>query len=340
MLRKRRVERVSITWSVNLRCLVTGGLGVVGASVVRELLNAGHDPITLDTREDTTLVADIADSFERRSGDIRDIEALERLVVGIDAVAHLAALLPSDADPYAGYAVNALGPIGVFEAARRGGVQRVVFTSAKAVYGELSGRHGYPTYDPVPESHPRVTLPSAPVYSASKRLAEEAARHYAELFDLQVITLRFATIYGPGKQSRHGGTGLLSRIVERAVVGEPTAIPRGGDERDELVYVRDVARAIVVSCLAEAPRSWVYNIGSGELVTLGEYGTLVSEEVAPVRITVGPGRDPFGIGLMYGVLEATCAAEELGFHPAYDLRSGLRDYARHLRDLGTGGALR
>lgn len=320
-----------------MRCLVTGALGVIGASVVRELLEQGHEPVALDSREDMTLLADIEAQFERRTADIRDVEELERSLAGVGAVAHLAAMLPTADDPYAAYAINALGPVGVFEAARRAGVPRVVFTSAKAVYGELSGRFGYPTYDPVPEEHPRVTLPAAPVYSASKYLAEEAARLYREQFSLEIVTLRFATIYGPGKQARHGGTGLLSAIVERALTGDSMPVMSGGEERDELIYVRDVARAVVVAALADAPPSSIFNIGSGELVTLGEYCALVAEEVAPVSATVGPGRDPFGIGLMYGLLDSRRAAAELGFHPAFTLREGLRDYAEHLRGLAAGG---
>ena len=223
--------------------------------------------------------------------------------------------------------MNALGPVAIFEAARRACVRRVVWASAKAVYGELSGVYGYPTYEPIPESHPRQTMPRAPVYSSSKLLAEEAARVYANTFGLECIALRFATIFGPGKLLRHGGTGLVGVIVEHAIAGEPTRVPQGGDERDELIYVRDVARGVIASCSAQSPTSPVYNVGSGHLVTLAEFAEAVGNAVAPVDFTIGPGRDPFGIGLMYGRLDSMLAHADLGYTPAWDLESALRDYA-------------
>lgn len=320
-----------------MRVLVTGGLGVIGSWVVRELLAAGHEPIALDTGDDTTLVADILTDFECKSGNVLDVELVCGLLGGVDQIVHLAALLPAEADPYAGYQVNALGPVAIFEAARRAGVRRVVWASAKAVYGELSGAFGYPTYEPVPETHSRQTLPFAPVYSSSKLLAEEASRHYATTFDMECVALRFATIYGPGKLLRHGGTGLVGVIVEHAISGEPTRAPQGRDERDELIYVREVANGVIAACLAGSVPSPVYNIGSGHLVTIGEFADAVSGAVAPADFEIGPGRDPFGIGLMYGVLDSSRALREIGFKPTWTLEAALRDYAASISARRPGG---
>ena len=314
-----------------MRVLVTGGLGVIGSWVVRELLEAGHQPIAFDNRDDIALVGDIAGDFERRIGDIRDLEALTGLFADVDVVAHFAARLPAEADPYQGYSINALGPVGVFEAARRAGVEKVVWASAKAIYGELSGPYGYPTYEPVPESHPRGTLPTAPVYSSSKLLAETAAEHFADAFGMRIVALRFATIFGPGKLVRHGGTGLVTAIVEAALGGKALSVARGGDERDELIYVRDVARGTVAACLAEGSGYDVYNVGSGHLLSMPELAAATAAAIGPLDFEIGPGRDPFEIGLMYGRLDSARAAAEIGYRPSWTIDAAIRDYAEFLQ---------
>ena len=278
-----------------MKVLVTGGLGMIGAFVVRELLHAGHVPVVLDRHRRPGSLADVAAEVQRHAGDVLDVERLATLLADVDAVAHLAGLLPAEADPYAGYRVTALGPVTTFEAARRAGVRRVVWASAKAVYGELAGAYGYPGYAPVPETHDRGVLAFSPVYCASKQLAEEAGRYYAATFGIEITALRFSTIFGPGKVAPRGAA-LVGAIVHSAVGGEPVAVPHGADECDEILYVRDAARGVLAALTAPAPESWVFNIASGVIVSLPEVAHAVQATLGEVRASIGPGLDPFGIG--------------------------------------------
>jgi UDP-glucose 4-epimerase len=309
-----------------MRVLVTGGLGMIGAWVVRELLDQGHEPIALDLRDDVgPTLAGVGTDFERRCGDVFDVDRLTALLTGVDAVAHLAVLLPAESDPYAGYRTNALGPVTVFEAARRAGVPRVVWASAKAVYGELSGAYGHPGYAPVPETHSRGVLPFSPVYCASKQLAEEAGRYFTATFDMAITALRFSTIFGPGKEAPRGA-GLVGAIIRSGAGGEPVQVSHGGDQRDEILYVRDAARGVVATLLAGRPRSWVFNIASGILVSLPELASATRTALGTVSATIGPGLDPFGVGLMYGRLDDGRARRQLGYEPAWGLEAAIADF--------------
>ncbi len=311
-----------------MRVLVTGGLGMVGAWVVRDLLAAGHQPVCVDVHDDPAAIADVAGDVERVVADVRDVERMTSLLCGIDVIAHLAVLLPAESDPYAGYGITAMGPITAFEAARRAGVRRVVWASAKAVYGELSGDYGYPGYAPVPEDHGRGALPFSPVYSASKQLAEEAGRYYAERYGTEIVALRFSTIFGPGKVAPRG-TALVGAVIAAAADGGPAVVVgQGADERDELIYVRDAARGVVAAVVGPRPQSWVYNIASGILVSLPEVAEVARAAVGAVELRIGPGRDPFGVGLMYGRLDDTRARAELGYAPAWNLERSITDFAQ------------
>ena len=76
--------------------------------------------------------------------------------------------------------------------------------------------------------------------------------NYARMRGLQFVALRFAQIYGPGKLQRHGPYGLFSQLVESPLAGRPVKIPRGGDQRDDVIYVDDIAEAIVSNSPAPA----------------------------------------------------------------------------------------
>jgi UDP-glucose 4-epimerase len=319
-----------------MKVLVTGGLGVNGAWLIRDLLARGHQPVSFDNREDLSLVVDVARDFGRDVGSILDVDALTALCrrEQIECIAHLAAIIGAEEDPYAGFAVNAHGTVTVLEAARRAGVRRVVFTSSKAAYGPMTGEYGYPEYRPVPEDHPLAVWPAMPVYSTAKIVSEEAGRFFAGKYGFEFAALRFSTIFGPGKKARHGPIGVLSTIVENAMLSQGTEIASGGDERDDLVYVKDVARSIVLAVDAPRLQSAAFNVGSGRLTTLGEFARSVKQEIADVAIVVGPGRNYMGLDDTYCLLDISRAREELGYEPAFDLGHALSDYAQTMRDLG------
>jgi UDP-glucose 4-epimerase len=313
-----------------MKVLVTGALGVNGPWVVRELLERGHEVLTFDLTPATEVPADLAGRIEHTAGDVRDLDALRTAMESVEVLVHMAAVIQGDVDLYRGYGVNAAGSVTAFEAARLAGVRRIVFTSAKAIYGSLADEFGNPEYRPVRETHAVGVCPGLAVYSACKMLAEAAGRRYAQLTGVEFAALRFATIFGPGKQARHGGIGALSRIVEGALAGEPFSLPSGSEERDELIYVGDAARAVAITCEVDALPDDTFNFGGGIFVGLPEYAAAVSENVAPAQVEIGPGLDPFGLGRMYGRLDWTRAERTLGFTPRFGLAEGLRHYAAAL----------
>jgi UDP-glucose 4-epimerase len=319
-----------------MKVLVTGGLGVNGAWLVRELVAGGHETISFDNRADLSLVADITGDFGRHVGNILDVQALTELCKReqVECVAHLAAIIGAEEDPYTGFAVNAHGTVTVLEAARLAGVRRVVYTSSKAIYGPITGEHGYPSYQPLSEDHPLTVWPAMPVYSSSKHLSEEAGRFFAGKYGLEFAALRFATIFGPGKKARHGPIGVLSTIVENALLGQGTEIPFGGDERDDMVYVKDVARSIALAVNAPRLQSSAFNVGSGRLTSLEQFATAVRQEIADVEIVVGSGRNYLQLDDTYCLLDISRAREELGYEPAFSLNRALADYGQTMGDLG------
>src|SRR5438477_8842898 len=175
-----------------MRVMVTGGAGFVGSHTVDRLLDDGHEVLVVDDlssgrRDMVNAKACLA---------VADIRDTKRLLVLIEqtrpeAVVHAAAqaeVRRSLADPRHDADVNVLGTISVLEAARYGGVRRVVyFTTGGAGYGDT-------TVVPTPETHP--TRPSSP-YGVSKIAAESYLTCWTGLTGISALSLRLANVYGP-----------------------------------------------------------------------------------------------------------------------------------------------
>lgn len=307
-----------------MRVLVTGGFGVNGSWVVRELAGRGHDVVVLENRDDRSLLPDLADALDGaipvEIGDVSDAG----LVAGVvdrhrpDVVVHMAAIIGAGDDPVAGVDVNVSGTTAVCEAAVRAGVGRVVYTSSRAAYGALTGEHGHPTYVPVTEDHPRRP---AGLYDVTKLCSEEIGGWYRRARGLEFVSLRFATIFGPGKLQRHGGFSTYSSMIELPAAGKPVRLPRGGDERDDVLYVADVATAVAAAALTPGPLPHdAYNIGHGSTVSLHDLADAVRAAIPGADIEIGPGLDPMGMDASYyGALDSSRAAADLGWSAQYPL---------------------
>lgn len=313
------------------RILVIGGMGAIGMWVTRELVELGHQAVVLDPRLDLRFLHDLEGQFEYVAGDVTDLPHLIHTLRerAIDRVIHLAAVLwQCEENPPLGLRVNTEGTINVLEAARIAGVGRVAYTSAKAVYGQITGPFSHPEYDPIVEDYPKN--PDS-IYGATKLASEHFGLHYARKFGVDFVAMRLATLYGPGRLLRHGAVALMCELVERARAGQPMRVERGAEQGDDLLYTRDVAHGIVRAALAEAPTDRIFNLGSGRATTLGEFATAVRDVFPSAEIEVGPGLDYWGMGKQYYmVLDSQRAKEQLGFEPRFSLVDGIRDYVRAL----------
>lgn len=312
--------------------LLTGGLGAIGSWALRALIERGERPVVLDSRSDLSLVSDLEGQFDLELGDILDPAVLYRVgyQYRVDRICHLAALMPPicQANPALGFRVNTQGVVALLELARALGVKRFVYTSSKAVYGLPDPPHGYPDYEPIPETY---RFNPEDTYGVTKLAGELMVRQYGRIHGLDYVVLRLTSTYGPGKLERHGDVGLVSRVIEYAYRGEPVVVPSGGDERSDYVYNRDVGRAVVLAAFTERPLSRVYHIGTGRALSMHEVAEVVRSLVPGARIEIGP-----GVGLREGgkasgsILDTRRAAEELGFVAQYPFPEGARDYLRWL----------
>lgn len=318
-----------------MRILVTGGMGVVGATVVRKLLARAITPVVFDLRNDHSLMPDLAGCFPFVAGDITDAGSLPAILKreAIDRIIHLAAFIDPDMAslPFRSFNINSQGTVNLLESARLAGVKRFVHSSSRAVYGETPRGVGEPGYQPIGEDHPKRPVGA---YDVTKLAAEDMGGLYRRLYGLEFAALRFAGIYGPGKQARHGKMSLRSRLVEDPVAGKPVRVAQGGDQLDDMIYVDDVAESLVLAALADRLDHAAYNIASGKGQTLRQFADAVRAAVPGADIEIGAGLNPMGFDVhYYGIFDIDRARLDFGFSPRFGLVDGVRDYVGRLRDL-------
>jgi UDP-glucose 4-epimerase len=143
------------------------------------------------------------------------------------------------------------------------------------------------------------------------------------------------SIYGPGKEARHGPLSFYGQLIEKAREGAKWAIPQGGDQLNDAVYVGDVGRSVCLALKASTPNEWTFNIGTGRASTPREFLDAAAKLFPDHRIELGPGPSKLGRSKQsYCVFDISAAKRSIGYEPAYEVERGVRDYVATLERLG------
>ena len=306
--------------------LVTGGLGYIGSAllpilvdtdeinriVVLDSLASGSPSNLLETR--------LNGELDFRRGDVREYGDVENAMGGVDSVLHLAAITGATSTHdrrEETMAVNREGTRNVCTAARKLGVETVVFASSCNNYGRAAATEIDEGTEPDPLNP----------YAEAKVAGEEILSAFAAETDANATALRMSTNYGYAPGVRFNL--VVNHFVFRALTGRPLTVYGDGSNWRPFIHVRDAARAFAHAICQ--PESWpqqVYNVGSADgNYRISEIAEIVSEEVAPVDITYLEDEHP---GPSYHVDFGRLA--ETGFETEWTLRDGVRDLAATLRD--------
>ena len=303
-----------------MKVLVTGGAGFIGSHIVDQLLAEGHQVVVVDDLSTGSLDnVNPQASFVRLSvldGELLELFAREKF----DAALHLAAqtIVGSSLEhPDIDARVNVLGTLQVLEGCRQHGVERIIFASTAAVYGDV-------TELPVPEEAPGQP---ASFYGLSKLTAERYIQMYHALYGLNYLILRYANVYGERQGDRGEGgvvsifAGCLCRNNRLNIYGD------GGQTRD-FVYVGDVAAANVAA-VTTPQTNRILNISSQTETSVNELASLFAEIAGEAAC---PAYHPARSGdILRSTLRNREACAALDWQPRIVLREGLERTYKALR---------
>jgi len=318
-----------------MKVLITGGMGVIGSMVSSQFVQEGHRPVIMARHLDRSLIRPIENEIDIELGDVLDLPRILSIIQShnVTHIIHTAALIGalSNKNPPQSVQINVIGTLNILESARLRKVKRVIYTSAKGVYGHISGEYGHPTFKPLPEDHPKNPIR---IYESAKLMGEHIGQFYQRTYGLEFVALRFSTTYGPGKTVRHGGMSVISQIIEGAYSGKPVKIEKGGDQKDDMIYNKDVAYGIYLACIARELNHPTYNIGTGTGHTLKDVAEEVKRVIPEANIQIGPGLHYMeGPTHYYSVYDITRARQDLGFSPKFTLRKSIEDYIETIQKL-------
>ena len=249
------------------RCLVTGGAGTIGSTIVDQLVAAdAAEIVVLDNfvrgRRENLAGALGSGKVRVVEGDIRDRGLVTDLMAGIDLVFHQAAIRITQCaeEPRLALEVLVDGTYEIVEAASDAGVRKVVAASSASVYGLAEQ---FPTSE---RHHPYA---NDTLYGAAKTFNEGLLRSFHAMRGLDFVTLRYFNVYGPRMDIYGLYTEVLIRWMERIEGGQAPLILGDGLQTMDFVFTEDIARANLLAASADVTDQ-VFNIGSGTETSLTE----------------------------------------------------------------------
>jgi UDP-glucose 4-epimerase len=303
------------------KVLVVGGAGYIGSHMVKRIGQLGCQVTTLDDLSSGHRDAVLNGDFVQ--GSIADTELLDRLLVqGFDAVMHFASFIQvgeSVQQPAKYYQNNVVNTLNLLEAMRAHGIQKFIFSSTAATFGE-------PQYTPIDERHPQQPINP---YGRSKRMIEQVLADYDAAYGLKSVCLRYFNAAGADPEGQLGErhepeTHLIPLVLQAAsgrrphisVFGRDYDTPDGTCIRD-YVHIADLCEAhwLALQSLMNGGPSQAYNLGNGHGFSVQEVID-TAEAVTGRKIAVvnAPRREGDPARL---VADATLARNQLGWQPQY-----------------------
>lgn len=242
-----------------MNVLITGGAGFIGSHLVDECLRRGHkvdviDDLSIGRIENLAAHArDVRFKFHR--ADIADLEKVLPLFSGIDWVFHLAAradIVPSIQMPMTYHHANVDGTVAALEASRLKEVSRFVYAASSSCYG-------IPTQYPTPET---AAVDVRYPYALTKHVGEQYLLHWARVYQLPAISLRFFNVFGP--RARTSGTygAVFGVFLAQKRNGKPLTVVGDGTQTRDFTFVTDAVEALLAAAESKISGD-VFNVGSG-----------------------------------------------------------------------------
>lgn len=293
--------------------LVTGGGGFIGSHLVDRLLAEGRAVRVLDN-----FVVGRRANLKQHSGnprleiveaDVADRDAVDAASKGAERVFHLAAradIVPSIQDPEAYFRANVDGTFRVIEAARKRGARRLIYVASSSCYGIPSS---YPTPETAP-ADPRYP------YALTKYLGEQLVMHWAQVYRLPAVSVRFFNVYGP--RARTSGTygAVFGVFLAQLLAGEPLTIVGDGKQTRDFTFVGDAVDALITVAASDRIGE-IYNVGSGRPVSVNELVRLLGSPPS-VQIPKRPGEPDCTWA------DISKIRRELGWEPKVSFADGVR----------------
>ena len=296
------------------KMLVTGGAGFIGSNLVDALIERGDEVIIIDNLS-TGKEENINKKAEFHNLDIRDLEKIKPLFIGVDYVFHLAAFArvqPSIEDPITFNDVNLNGTLNVLKSASDAKVKKVIYSASSSAYGDQTE---------MPLKETMSVHPLSP-YGLQKYVGELYCRLFFDVYNLPTVSLRYFSIYG-NRQLLEGAYCLVMGIfTKQRLEGKAMTITNDGEQRRDFTSVIDAVRANIMAAESDKTgKGEVINIGRGRNYSVNELAEMIGGPTEYIGERLEPREN---------LADNSLAKELLGWEPTVDLPDWMEDYKKEL----------
>ena len=344
-----------------MRVLVTGGAGFIGSHTTDMLIEKGYDVRIMDNLENQVHQNKKPDhlnsSVEFVSGDINDKNLWRKVLSGVDAVIHLAAMVgvgQSMYQPVRYIMANTVGTANMYEVILENPelkkqIQKIVVASSKSIYGEGAYKcktHGtiYPNYREISQLEKgdwEVHCPSCgehvepvgvteekpvqniSIYALSKYDTERVAIDFGIALGIPTVAFRYFNVYGPRQSLSNPYTGVIAIFLSRLKNSNPPIVYEDGNQLRDFIYIEDIARVNTLALESDSVTADVFNVGSGRPTSLNRILELLSGLTginvdSDITKRFRPGDN------RHDFSDISKINKKLGYKPKFELKEGLR----------------
>ncbi|MFO1488145.1 MAG: SDR family NAD(P)-dependent oxidoreductase [Verrucomicrobiota bacterium] len=302
--------------------LVTGGAGFIGSNLCERLLRSGHAVWAFDDlnnfydpkfkQRNLAEIQSLGLPFQFVQGDITDRAAVENLFASVkfDQIIHLAAragVRPSLLDPVLYQRVNVEGTVNILEAARKTGVKKITMASTSSVYG-VNSKMPFAETDPI--------FSAISPYAASKLCCEALGHVYHHIYGMDVVMLRFFTVYG----RRQRPDLAIYKFAKLITAGKPIPVFGDGSTARDYTYVADILDGIM-ACTQKEFGYEIFNLGESQTVKLSYMIQLLEDALGKKAIIDRQPMQPGDVPLTFA--DISKARAKLGYNPQTKIDKGI-----------------
>lgn len=302
--------------------LVTGGAGFIGSHTCEQLLRLGHQVWAFDDLNDFYApeikrrnlgdIQSLGSAFTFIPGDLTDAGKVDEILrrQKFDQIIHLAAragVRPSLEQPALYHRVNVEGTVNLLEAARRHGVRKIIMASSSSVYG-INSKVPFSERDPI--------FSAISPYAASKLACEALGHVYHHVYGMDVVMLRFFTVYGP-RQRPDLAIHKFARLIR---AGAPIPVFGDGSTARDYTYITDILSGIM-ACTEKDFGYEIFNLGESQTIPLARLIELLEQALGKRALIERHPLQPGDVPLTCADISKARAC--LGYRPSVQIEQGI-----------------
>jgi len=303
-----------------MQILITGGAGFIGSNLSKRLLETGHNVICIDNLNDyysprikrENLEYNLKNkNFKFYRIDVENKEELRKVFGNIDVVIHLAAragVRASFKNPELYFNTNVIGTLNILDLCKEFNV-KLIFGSSSSVYGK----------DKIPFSEKDPVEKQLSPYGTTKRIAERLCEMYFRLYGLNIIILRFFTVYGPRGRPDMAPYIFVKNILE----GKKIKMFGPGDSKRDYTYVDDILNGIIAATARDF-KFEIINLGNSKPIALKDFISLI-EKITGKKAKVEKLQEQKG-DMKVTYADISKAKRLLNFEPKVSVEEGMKRF--------------